>query len=571
MLGREADEQKASDLFMRCFPKIHNESKTFYQLDLLKWLGSYTLVIVDDKGIFFKQKDYIESDKLISTHVQKNHIEIRKYEGRGDITGVCNKVLKSIISEFESLISGNPIGYLICLLTYLEQNVLGTIASITWLHDKFRNGLDTKNDNYEFSVVISQTFARLLEENKDSFNYIFKNWEAYLGLDKSSLEMAIEIVADNIGLVENSYDEVDMEAVLEYARAIGNLLKMRDDANNEIFTVQSITINEEGYINLDRVNGFEEKYLEFQNRNLQWLINKEANRETPIDLLKQIDQISVKFLGLNTKEIEDMATGLLNYFDSNTWLISNQKNLPRKILEYFNHDQNVIEQFLSLLIRKPIPKNDYTIVSSRRDSRPLRKSLIIYYKDWFISPSSILFYSLIGLISDILDGNLEDEDFSRELENVYKLIDNEFVKKIANELTKTFGGKVTLNIDKVDIGRGKLIVFPGEIDILYFINKTVFVVECKNFPFKFNTQAIGNEIKRTKTKFSQKLGKKVLFVSENLELFASVFEEKVENISGVVGLIVTNNFSFTEVIDGMLFPVVNHTEMVNWFEGYFND
>jgi hypothetical protein len=282
---------------------------------------------------------------------------------------------------------------------------------------------------------------------------------------------------------------VDLVKTLEYSRAFGEIIKVRDDANNEILSFQSITITDEGKIIANRIENFEQKYLEFQNTNLHWLLNKVEDKKITHENLTRIDQVCKKHIGFNTEDIINFATSLLNHYDSVTWIISKKSIFPRTVKEFLSKEEAEIEEFLNNLIRFPIVGNQYTNVSKSFNT-PLRKSLILFYKEWFITPSSILFYSLIGLYNDIVDGNISDQSFLNELQSIFQDIDTQFENYIADELISKIGGKKLNDINKIDLP-GKSIQPPGQIDILYLLDGMLFVIECKNFPFKYHTQSIG--------------------------------------------------------------------------------
>ncbi|MEH6946212.1 nuclease-related domain-containing protein [Bacillus sp. JJ634] len=562
---KEQQEKKAFELFGDIFSSIYNESKDYYEVELLKYLMCHTLVVFQGKGLYAKVPTFLDPDPLITNHVKKLDLTDAEYNGRGEITEVCNKILNSLIEDFQELTKQNPMGYLICLLTYLERSVLGTFASFTWIHDKLRHNELVTNEKYEFGKVLSDSFLYLFEENNDRFNGVFKNWEGFLGLDKFSFEITLEIVCDSLKNLDSSSNIVNKEKALEYSRAIGTVMHLRDNANNEIFSLPSLTITNEGLLQQNKVENFEDKFLEFQEANIHWLINKSEKKHISSSNLNRINRICKAHLGFSLDEIVELATSLLNYYDSNTWLISTLETFPGKIQKFFNKDAEDIKRLLSSMVREP-GDNNYLI--SKRPSRPLRKSLILYYNDWFISPSSIFYFALNGLYNDIIDGTVDNEELLSQLERVYQNIDNEFEVEIANKLRQELEAPTIHNVEKIYIDTVRFKKPPGQIDIICMFKDTLFVIECKNFPFKYNTQSIGNEIKKTKTTFSYKLQKKIEFVEENLDLICRDLTVDKTKITKVSGIFITNNFSFAQIIDGINFPVLNQTNLLDWFNHY---
>ncbi|WP_176544305.1 nuclease-related domain-containing protein [Priestia megaterium] len=564
------EEQKiAKEMIAEVFTGLSGKFQDYYEEQLIRWLSSHTILVHNGKGIYARKPFFLEPYNLISKHIDKLGLKNTKYNGRPEITEVCSKILDSLIKEFEQLIKPNPIGYLVCILTYLDRNVLATFATMTWFHSMFRDGTEEKNEKYELGVVISDTFSYMIDQEDKKFKDVFKGWESHLGLDKISFEMTLEIILDSLEGTESSSKEVDNVKALEYARAIGDIIQSRDNVNNKIFVSQSLSITENGTIEVDRIEDFEEKYNEFQRVNLHWLANKSEQRNISEDNLFRINQVCEEHFGLKSEEFIEFAEELLNFYNSTTWIISTQEKFPTTIKKFFNKDEVILKDFLSHLIRKPNEDNDYLSVS-KRIARPLRKSLILYYKDWFICPCSVLYYSLLGLYNDVFDRNLDLDNtkLSAQLQKIYQDIDDDFEKDITAQLEAEFKTPVKHDTHKIYINDRDFITPPGQIDILFFHDSTLFVIECKNFPFKYNTQAIGNEVNKTKTAFTYKLKDKIEFVEQNIDAVANLLELNRDDIEKVNGIFITNNFSFAQVVGEVEYPVINNTQVIEWFNKY---
>ncbi|TKV48326.1 hypothetical protein C1I58_06305 [Bacillus sp. PIC28] len=567
------EEKLVNSIVERYFYNIHSSSKNLYRLDLIKWLGYQTYIVDGEKGFYFKAPTFIDPDNLIKSQVVEMGLCNTEYSNRAEITEISNKIAQQLIEGFRQFISTRKREYFIALLTMLECNVLDSTFTLVWFNDKFRKGIDKFNYTYDFARIIGDTFSYLIEENSPSFNNIFKDWEGYLGLDKISLQIIIEIVADYLDLEDEEdatvpHSEIDIEKVLLYTRAIGQILKIRDDTNNEILSLQKIEIDNNGVIKVHRQDDFEESYDNFQNEVIYWMENKEEKTEISNAVLEDINRLSNQFLGLTIDEIKGVSAKLLDYYNSNTWIISKTDIFSKKIKEFFSKDEGTIERFLGHFIRIPLQQDDYTDVKTVRFSRPLRKCLIPFYKDWFICPTSIFYYGLTGLCNDIFDGYIEDEEFNRRIQKFHEQIDIEFEEKVVKRLRESYNSPVANDIHKVYIGeKGDFIIPPGQIDILFLFKGNLFVIECKNFALRTNTQATGNEIQKTKKTISRKLQKKIDFVRENLDKFLPILGvSKDTEINDVRGIIVTNKFTLTQIIKEVPFAVINYAQLINWFD-----
>ena len=203
---------------------------------------------------------------------------------------------------------------------------------------------------------------------------------------------------------------------------------------------------------------------------------------------------------------------------------------------------------------------------SLKEGRLLRQSFLQLDSDLYICSEIVFLFSLAGIIADIAEGNISNEEFKGKLFEHIKKMHLEFEADVENLLDK--------NTSYQFLKRGvherffKEFELPGEIDILLVIKGVAFVIECKAFALQFNLSGMLFETKKVKgvsdkKSIQQKLESKIATLKDNKQVVENIIDTKINQIEGVI---ITKNPSLANTVDIGFFNVVHSSGILEYIK-----
>lgn len=554
------------------------ESVQCYLKDIEIWLAQRTAIKSGEKIIavnwdLMKGINRIEHDNLIAEVVLRLGYEDEEFTGRDEINLLCGNVVGLLIDDLKNHIKFNSKGYLVSLMTMLEQNTYLSITTINWFRNDYKNkALFQGQNNHEVGNALIETFSLLSVTDDRKFRTIYREFEELIASDKQALQLAIEIVSDHQNAndfpVQNS--ALDAERLLQYARAIYQVLHMRDEANEKILSLNKIYCDSKGNIEVIREEDSITQYENFKSLFFELFPSPNGVGDLYESSEQDFDELCLKYFGITHKQIAQLGESLFNFYPKTDLFLIGSNEYFQKLINY-SIGIEVKETFLNMFIRDATSKTNYNIGSK---ARPLRKCLIPIGENIFICPVSIFIFSVSGTYLDILNGGVDLKPLDDELQNVYKKVNTQFEKKVAEQLKVHLSPAVVPSIpQKIPKFGGKGFVFlPRELDVVMLYNQQLFILECKNLDMKFTPKSLGNEIQRIRKKFSGKMAQNIEAVKENWESVLQYLGENPNDINRhePVGVIVTRELTISSVITGVDYPVVPYAKLVESIETFIN-
>lgn len=523
-----------------------------YENLIKEWIVTEIPIIGKD-SITFAMKEAIENqnyEKLIQSIVIKNNISNSFYTSKTEKRNILNCIMGCLLDEANSIVKTNPTFYLITIYSILEYNRFFTVGLLKNLEYIYKTGQINEEDRPAEKLIscILDSFLTFSKLPNFEFSTTYKSVESQLAQDRLALEFAFNYAYSffdhNFEDINHSNQDdiiklISVFRAIDYIRCIISLY-VEGVNKNDI-----LEINEEGNINIF-VNG----YRKYNHNFLDYIVYDQQNLSTEHNST-EIDNIFKKHYGINIGCVFELCDDLTHRTDIPNVILCGEINQWTEVLmEKFNLTQEETIKFLDKLTtysdRESILGND-----NSRKYRLMRQP-IYAVNDQYICQSSLLLFALLGHVSDVYSGMIKDNDLKKELEKYYKKKNMIFEKVVSQNLLKVFPvTNVLENVHETQIkgnynSNKYLVELPGEIDILFHYDNTIFVIECKNINYSINHKSMSNEFQNLSSKYQKKLDAKVRVIKENIQYVLNYLGKDyiVKNEYYVKGIIVLPNYTF---------------------------
>lgn len=540
-----------------------SKDKIYYTLnsmdELVRGIGNYyTGDIQRWIDCNFSKKNYSGRSSQILKEVARKY-NYNNNTFTNNIKSVCNKMAEEVLRELENLIRPDPFAAFLSILALFNCHLFLSYEILFWYkekHSKSYSGADDSNIRQQLDVYFSYI------EDQKKFNDLFYELQGHIASEKFALKLLLEICYDkSIEEKASKQPELDIEKIVEYSRALGKIIMIRDQVSRSIGCVKELNFDLEGEIY------FKQDPLDFNsvgNKFLNWTISREYNN-IPDKIIKKLNPICNNFVGFSITELIDLIDSLSNKYISQigSIMIVPIDEWKNELEILTGKNELEINKLLKFISREPVENFDYI---KNKQNKYLRNSVFFHEKIVIISLNLFL-SSLMSLVNDVFYNNIELIEFNMELEKIHKEINEEFelecYELLKNNLTKNIIHNFTKFGDKPPY-----IESPGQIDILLYHQNTLYVIECKNYELKTDILSVANEIKRIQNKVFGKLEGKIEFVKENTGKFLPLIGRSVlesDDVKEIVGVVVTKNFSIGESCNGQ-FPIINCFSFIEWIK-----
>lgn len=480
-----------------------------------------------------------------------------------------NKLLAIVYDDFYKECDGKWDEVLIGLLSILEYNRYLMNGLALSLVDQETFSLE--NDLLMSKILQTLDMYKILPEEMQCqfirFEELYFMLENMLALDKRSIEYGIESLeykrCKGEKLIINK--EVRLEKIIQIMRGMTLLNVWKVEFTEGRYKDTKLKFDKEGKVVFDK------KIADYPVNYVQSVSDIEMEEYEKYDTkINHILEVEKGFSLIDIKEIIHgikIRCGIGDEFligDEYQW-ISAIKNCCKCSEEIASR---ILREFIYFVDQDKMFTN-----KTKYDNRAMKKCIFLFGNK-YISIVNLFSLSLVTWLNGIYTGEMDDEKIKRKLQEIYEQIDNDFEKQVCALLKNELSIEtIRWNIHERDIlFNREVIVLPGQIDVLLYINKKIFVIECKNIGLKSDPTASSNEYKRltklSKKSFQGKLDKKVKKVEENkmaILNYLALSEEDVSQIE-VVGVIVIKSFSDATLIETNSYDVVLVSNIVEWIK-----
>lgn len=567
------------------FIEIHcRKASEVYVQDIYNWLLLITpikkgdnVIIGNSRKYEFPRFDEYETIKELTTRLCLNNTY---YRSKNEKITILNKLLGFLYDDLRNIIIKNPVGYLISFISNLEYNRFIAQNIVNWA-SSYGKGFEKTKDEFTNIIIETLDFVKSFDvlgsqqyKNNINISEIYPALESQIALDVQSLELASEMTYEinkGKGIFVENKSKLEYGNALRLARAINYVRLLKVELSEGIHNSAELYINIEGNLSIKDFRNFSNNFSSTYYRD----ITSRKSVGTNIELMTEMNEISKKYIGITLNHIYDFAMKLDNVYEmGDEFLVGDFDSWMQVTKELTGYSEEEVKALLNFLMFDSKSKEVFEDSAYKRN-RIARKCLLCL-GDIVLCPVGLLKYSLIGLYLDIINGDIHDESFRNEIKNLLQIKDQEFEVAVYNELRDNLGDvKIKMDIKQKDIKvEGKYIILPGQIDILLFYNRKIFVIECKNSNLKINPKSVANEYGRfskINSKSDQiKLRNKIdTIVSNKDSVIKFMDDDKSKYInSEVIGVMTTRNFSIATIDDDLLYPVITWTNLCEWIKNY---
>ncbi|MFB9277979.1 hypothetical protein ACFQMJ_13630 [Cohnella cellulosilytica] len=453
-----------------------------------------------------------------------------------------------------------------------------TMSAVGWLnHGEGLFNIEDIADEFSRMVVRSLSLQKMIGVK---FNSIYKEWENVLAFDKQAFQYGIEIINYYSKKVPDSnapINPIKFGQLIATIRAIFHILHMRDIACDGILSDKKLFIDADGFLGVNHKIDHDS----FSNSYVETLVNRRTSAVVD-SIAVQFNKVCQTYVGVEFDDFPKLADLVIkSYTNSNEFLIGSISFFKMLIVDLLSISDENAERLLSVFLNEH-DKIDFAISTADREYRLLRKCLILIRDDIIACPVSLFSYSSMAFYLDIIDNSLPDSPFKRDLFKITSQIHEQFETDIAQLLRETFEGAVIKNNIKKEneipllIGKG-YVVLSGQIDVLAFIHGKLFVVECKDNPFKYNAKAVGNELNKfrkvSKGSYQYKLKNKIQDIIDNWESvmnYLGVTDPNTVAKHEPQGLFVIDSFSAAQLESDLPYPVITFADLSRFIQESIN-
>ncbi|MFI2131886.1 NERD domain-containing protein [Lysinibacillus fusiformis] len=517
---------------------------------------STIIPIKDDNNIlFFKGGNAFEENKFIKEFIGK---EYKIYKEKNDIYRFIQGLKGQLEVKLYNLVLQNPIGYLISLYRMLDYNSQFTPLVMEAIN-KDIDEIEFKDENIR--ILASSINLLKKQANESKFKKILGYIENIIAIDKQSLQKVVNyILAYKFEYSDaNIQAVVELEELIEVARGIYRILSIK----HEIFSnIENITLKID---NGEIIISVEEPILKTISGDFYDVLSNNLTNNFKFD--DKVNEVMREFIGIDSITINNAIN---RYTDGENeypgMMFFDEEGLLMFLESFFSIDTNSAKKIKKELVLDKLKVSKIRDDVSLDEGRLMRQSILELNEGLYICSEPIFIFSLGGIIADIADGNISNEEFKGKL---FK-----YIHEMHIEFEKDVESLIGANSSCQLLNRGvhetffKEFKLPGEIDILVIIKGVLFVIECKAFSLQFNLSGMLSEVKKVKgtsnkKSIQQKLKAKVDTLKENKHIVESVVGLKIDKIEGVI---ITKNPSIAFEANMGFFDVIHSSQILNYIK-----
>jgi rRNA-processing protein FCF1 len=505
--------------------------------------------------------------QYISNYADILGIKDKKFNDKKETLTSIYNIIGRLCDDLLEKLNATPHIYLVSLLSNLEYNFHLTLVHIEWITKRLYNNefLDEPID--DLAKFFINTLEQYKEYNKDICLRMIEELHNSFTLEKQSFQRIIKLLY-NLKLQDKSsndffdseIDENTYIEIIEIGTAISKLCNVVEQIDNGITNPINLKICDNGDIEIDNSEDFDfpEKFME--------TMSKKHSFSIPEEIKKQIDEICSKHMGITRGDIFKLSNTITKlYNNADEFLIGTRDDFIQLVSYSLECSTDVAQKIVDFLT-PTIKINDFSWINER----PIKKCLFTTINNFILCPVGIFEYSLLLFHTEIahVDG-LEDGEMKFELKETQKKINLLFEKSVNNYICNNLiNCKTICNVDNNQIpivNTKRRLGLDGEVDILLFYKNNLFVLECKNFSVRLDSQQVKNEFRKFR-KAEKNFTKKVNSINNEKEsVLRYMGVENIEfNSINVRGVYVTSIFSLASHKANLKFDVVALSDLIEY-------
>lgn len=482
---------------------------------------------------------------------------------------IFNMMIGKIYDDLYRACSGTENGTIILLLTALEYNRYITLGLVTWL--KGANLTEAINDSLVRCIIqtldMYKSFPNVMQQNFINYESLYCDIERLMAIDKLALEYgieAIELKREKLFNCDITNKDSNFKKIIQILRALCIINNLKIEYTEGRLKDRALSIDKDGkliwnYMSIDYSSEYVSEMKATQN---EVITDKH---------IKSINRILNNYKGFNIETIKKIINTVQSnceigdeflIADKTSWLIviQNSCSCSREIA------CKIFEEFVY-----KVDKEKVFSERTRIEYRAMRKCFY-EYDNRYIAVVNLLSFCLQNWIVCMYAREIEDENLKKKMQVIHDSINTEFEKSVYCQIKDELKVEtIKWNVENKEINYGKKVIeLPGQIDVLLYLNKKIFVIECKNLELKSDPKSSANEYnKLTKTgnkTFQDKLHKKINIINQNkIEVLDFLEVTGVENeFVEVIGVIVVKTFTDASLVDTENYEVVTASNICEW-------
>ncbi|AHN24405.1 NERD domain-containing protein [Lysinibacillus varians] len=523
---------------------------------------STIIPIKDDNNILFLNVgNAFEENKFIKEFIGK---EYKIYKEKNDIYRFIQGLKGQLEVKLYNLVLQNPIGYLISLYRMLDYNSQFTPLVMEEI-DKDIDEIEFKDE--KIRILASSINLLKKQANESRFKKILGYIENIIAIDKQALQKVVNyILAYKFEYSDTNIQAVvELEDLIEVARGIYRILSIKHEIFSNIEKNTLIIDNGEIIISV------EEPILKTISGDFYDVMSNNLTNNFKFD--DKVNEVMREFIGVDSITINNAINNAINrYTDGESeypgMMFFDEEGLLMFLKSFFSIDTNNAKKIKKELVLDKLKVSKIRNDVSLNEGRLMRQSILELNEGLYICSEPIFLFSLGGIIADIADGNISNEEFKGKLFKYIHEMHIEFEKDVESLIGANSSCQL-LN-RRVHETFFKEFKLPGEIDILVIIKGVLFVIECKAFSLQFNLSGMLSEMKKVKgtsdkKSIQQKLKANVDTLKENKHIVESVVGLKIDKIEGVI---ITKNPSIAFEANMGFFDVIHSSQILNYIKDH---
>lgn len=254
-----------------------------------------------------------------------------------------------------------------------------------------------------------------------------------------------------------------------------------------------------------------------------------------------LDNNFYKVYGFKVEMVGKIATSTPTFLTSNMLATeSNYATIVGEFMVALKCAQGEAEKVFSYLCIDESKRIEKRYDSPEKDeNRIFEKCILKIDKDRYLYSQVLMLYAYKTLERKLIFNLLEGCSGLNE-SIIRKKVKGKFEEEI-EQFIKQYNIKALRNVHRLANGN----VLSNEVDVIFSITGTLYVVECKDVSFRFTPTGFAADMSKERT-FIQKLHNKIESVQHNKEYFEEVFNQSIERIEGCLVYRTTN--IVTEII-----------------------
>lgn len=257
-----------------------------------------------------------------------------------------------------------------------------------------------------------------------------------------------------------------------------------------------------------------------------------------------LDKNFQKMYGFRVDTVRKIVSSMPVIFVNNDLVTeSNYETIIKELILTSNCTKKEAEKIFDYLILDETKTIEKLSESPEKDNnRIFEKCILKIGEDRYLYSSVLMFYAYVILLRK-LEFNLLKRCEKLNAEIIEKKIKKNFEEKVKKYIEQ-YCPKVLLNVHKLDNGA----ILSNEVDVMFVIEGKLYIVECKDVIFRYTPNGFMADINKERS-FIKKMISKKESVINNITYFEEKFEQRIDEVKGVLVYRTTNFVTETIKLD----------------------